>query len=114
MTGTGGETRPRDAGPSRHRGCSRGYAGPVTDPTARPARTSLGESAPVDPPHVPARGIALVGTAAWVVALVVSLLVPALHTGARSWWPWACLTGIALGVFAWGYIRRGRGNAAGA
>ncbi|KRE60605.1 DUF2530 domain-containing protein [Nostocoides sp. Soil756] len=86
----------------------------MTDKSPRPTRAPLGESAPVDPPSVPARSIALVGTGAWVLALVVCLLVPALHTGARSWWPWACVTGIALGVFAWAYIRRGRGNAAGA
>ena len=47
-------------------------------------------------------------------ALVVTLVVPALHTGARDWWPWACVTGIVLGGFAWWYVRRGRGNAAGA
>lgn len=86
----------------------------MTDETPRRARAPLGASAPVDPPHVPARSIAVVGTGLWLLALVLSLAVPALHTGERSWWPWACVTGIGLGVFAWWYIRRGRGNAVGA
>ena len=77
-------------------------------------RAGLGDSAPVDPPVVPTLGIVLVGTGLWALALVLTLLVPALHTGERSWWPWACVTGIALGGFAWWYVRRGRGNAAGA
>ncbi len=89
------------------------YAGAVTDETPRPART-LGSSAPVDPPDVPTRGIVLVGTGLWALALLVTLVVPALHEGERSWWPWACVSGMALGAFAWWYVRRGRGNAAGA
>lgn len=88
----------------------------MTDETPEPVHggNPFGDSAPVDPPHVPTLAIALVGTAAWTLALVATLLIPALHTGERSWWPWACVTGIALGVFAWWYVRRGRGNAVGA
>ena len=88
----------------------------MTDETTEPARasSSFGESAPVDPPNVPTRALILVGVALWLLALVVTLVVPALHTGERSWWPWACVTGLALGGFAWWYVRRGRGNAAGA
>jgi hypothetical protein len=52
------------------------------------------------------------GTLAWLVALVVTLIVPALHGAGRSWWPWACVAGVGIGVFGWFYIRRGRGNAA--
>ena len=55
-----------------------------------------------------------IGMACWFVALVVSVLVPALHTGDRSWWPWTCVAGIAGGALALLYVRRGRGNAAGA
>lgn len=51
------------------------------------------------------------GMAAWLVALVVTLVVPALHQGARDWWPWTCVGGIALGLFGFSYVRRGRGNA---
>ena len=52
------------------------------------------------------------GIALWGVALVVSLLVPALHEVERQWWPWACVAGIVGGTLALLYIRRGRGNAA--
>jgi cyanate permease len=51
------------------------------------------------------------GTAAWLVALVLTLAVPALHEGDRHWWPWACVAGVAIGVVGLVYIRRGRGNA---
>ena len=74
----------------------------------------LGEPAPSPPVTVPSKVVVAVGTAAWSVALVITLLVPALHTGDRSWWPWTCVTGIALGVFGWWYVGRGKGNAAGA
>lgn len=74
----------------------------------------LGEAAPVDAPTVSTRTVVVVGTALWAVALVVTLVVPALHTGERSWWPWTCVTGIGLGLFAAWYVRRGRGNAVGA
>ena len=114
-----------------------GYAGPVTteDPTAEspasaglepgvpvhPGGTvdaggtpghprptvALGSSAPTEPLAVPTRTIIGVGTAVWALALAVTLVVPALHTGERSWWPWACVAGIALGAFAWWYVGRG-------
>ena len=58
--------------------------------------------------------IVLGGIAAWVVALVVTLAVPDLRTGDRSWWPWTCVAGIALGLLGYVYLRRGRGNAEGA
>ena len=50
----------------------------------------------------------------WVLALVVTLVVPSLHTGDRSWWPWTCVSGIALGAIAWWYVGRGHDNAANA
>ena len=78
-----------------------------------PRAVPLGEVAPVEPVDVPTRTVVLVGTAVWVVALVVTLLVPALHTGSRSWWPWTCVTGIALGLFAWWYVGRGGRETAG-
>jgi hypothetical protein len=58
--------------------------------------------------------IVVAGTAAFAVALVVTLLVPSLHAGDRDWWPWACVSGLALGLIGLAYILRGRGNAAGA
>jgi len=82
------------------------------------ATTSVGGAAgapdrlrPVD---VPTGRVVLVGLALWALALVVVLAVPALHEGARSWWPWACVSGLGLGLLGYTYLRRGRGNAAGA
>jgi hypothetical protein len=83
-------------------------------PEAPRARNALGESAPVDAPGVSTWTVVLVGTGLWALALVVTLVVPALHTGDRSWWPWTCVTGIGLGAFAGWYVHRGRGNAVGA
>ena len=68
----------------------------------------------VAPAHVDSATIVVVGTALWAVALVVTLVVPSLHSGARDWWPWTCVTGLALGLLGLAYILRGRGNAAGA
>jgi hypothetical protein len=56
--------------------------------------------------------VVLVGTALWLVALALSLLVPALHRDSRSWWPWGALAGLLLGLLGLAYLRRGRGNAA--
>ena len=80
----------------------------------RPGTPPLGDVAPVEPLQVPTLALVAGGTGLWALALVVTLVVPALHSGERSWWPWACVTGIALGGFAWWYVRRGRGNAANA
>jgi hypothetical protein len=73
---------------------------------------ALGTSAPVEPLAVPTRPIIGVGIGLWVLALVVTLLVHDLHTGDRSWWPWTCVTGIALGAFASWYVGRGGVDAA--
>ena len=64
------------------------------------------------PLHVPTRRIIAVGMILWGIALVVTLAVPALHTGERSWWPWTCAFALGLGVFGLAYVARGRGNAA--
>lgn len=77
-------------------------------PEPRPTRPTPQQVQPltVDTAHV-----VLLGLALWVVALAVTLAVPVLHTGARGWWPWACVSGIVLGGLGLGYVRRGRGNA---
>ena len=95
------------AGPPIHAGHP-AHAGPPTH--AGPA-AALGSAAPTAPLDVPTRTIVVVGTAVWALALVVTLVVPSLHTGERSWWPWACVTGMALGAFAWWYVGRGAGDA---
>ena len=83
---------------------------------ARPSGigATLGVAAPTEAVSVPTRAVVAVGTGLWALALVLTLVVPALHEGERSWWPWSCVSGIALGGFAWWYVSRGRGNAAGA
>lgn len=55
-----------------------------------------------------------IGMILWGVALVVTLLVPALRTGDRAWWPWCAVAGIALGALGLAYLARRRGNAAAA
>ncbi|WP_404391743.1 DUF2530 domain-containing protein [Humibacillus xanthopallidus] len=65
----------------------------------------------IRPLHVPMLRVVEVGLTCWLVALIVILVVPALHEGDRGWWPWACVAGIALGSVGWAYLRRGRGNA---
>ena len=80
-----------------------GTAGPLDPPAGRP---------PLEPFHVQTVKVLVIGTSLWVVALVVTLFVPWMHQGARSWWPWACLAGAGLGLIGLLYLRRGRGNAA--
>lgn len=60
----------------------------------------------VDTPH-----IIWVGLTLWAIALVLTLVVPTLHTGDRSWWPWTAVSGLVLGGLGLAYVRRGRGNA---
>ncbi len=66
----------------------------------------------VGPLALPMLRIVEWGIAVWAAALVLSLALPTLHTGSRSWWPWCCGAGVALGGVGWAYLRRGRGNAA--
>lgn len=96
-----------------------GYPDPVTPddlsgglPTRSPGAGAEGS----EPPALPLRTgpVVLVGVALWAVALVVTLAVPALHTGDRHWWPWTCVAAMALGLLGYAYLRRGRGNAEGA
>jgi hypothetical protein len=71
---------------------------PGPRPTPQPLRVDTGR-------------VLLVGIALWLVALAVTLLVPALHEGERSWWPWVCVAAVVGGLLALTYVRRGRGNA---
>lgn len=64
------------------------------------------------PVAVPMTRIVAIGIGVWAVALVVTLVVPTLHEGPRSWWPWCCVAGLLLGLAGYAYLRRGRGNAA--
>jgi hypothetical protein len=68
---------------------------------------------PLQPMPVDLPRLVLTGTLIWVVALVVTLVVPTLHHGDRSWWPWTAVSGALLGAAGLAYLHRGRGNAAG-
>jgi hypothetical protein len=81
------------------------------DADGQPPRTDPPE---LEPLAVDTVRIVLAGTVLFAVALVVTLLVPSLHGGDRDWWPWACTSGLGLGLLGLAYIRRGRGNAAAA
>lgn len=69
---------------------------------------------PVRPVHVSMTRVVGIGMVVWAVALAIVLLVPALRTGERAWWPWCCVAGIALGALGLAYLSRRRGMAAGA
>ena len=71
---------------------------PGQRPTPQPLRVDTGR-------------VLLVGITLWLVALAVTLLVPSLHEGERSWWPWVCVAATVGGLLALTYVRRGRGNA---
>ena len=75
---------------------------------------AAGAPAPLQPLAVSSARVALWGAVAWLVALVLTLAVPALHEGDRHWWPWTCVAGVAIGAVGLVYIIRGRGNASGA
>jgi ABC-type nickel/cobalt efflux system permease component RcnA len=63
---------------------------------------------PAPPPPLEANDqlVAVAGTVAWAVALVVLLIVRSeLPAGAR-WWIWTCVAGLVLGLFAIWYVPR--------
>ncbi|MBP6997679.1 MAG: DUF2530 domain-containing protein [Phycicoccus sp.] len=68
----------------------------------------------LEPLRVPTRRIIIIGQIGWVIALALTLAIPSWHSGDRSWWPWTCVAGLALGGIGYVYVSRGRGNAAGA
>ncbi|WP_291881221.1 DUF2530 domain-containing protein [Cellulomonas sp.] len=51
--------------------------------------------------------VMLVGTAVWLVALAVCVVLAAV--GSATWMPvWVCVAGIAAGAFGWDWARRHR------
>lgn len=76
-----------------------------------PAEASADDLLPV---KVDVLRVVEIGIALWVVALVLTLVIPTLHQDERDWWPWTCVAGVGLGALAWVYIKRGRGNASAA
>lgn len=99
---------PQDPEATRRTDCFPGVSEPGTEAVADAAPATL------EPLRVPTRRIIIAGQVGWVIALVVTLVVPSLHSGERSWWPWTCVAALALGVIGYVYVSRGRGNAAGA
>lgn len=88
------------------------------DDGAGAARTSSGSAGSAEAagyPPMPVKTVTVikVGMAVWAVALVVTLVVPALREGDRHWWPWTAVAGLVLGTLGYLYVRRGRGNAEG-
>jgi Protein of unknown function (DUF2530) len=63
---------------------------------------------PAPPPPLEANDqlVAMVGTAAWAVALVVLLIVRSELPAGSRWWIWTCVAGLALGLFAVWYVPR--------
>ena len=51
-----------------------------------------------------------IGIALWGAALLVSLLVPALHEADRQWWPWVCVAGLVGGGITLLFVRHGPGR----
>jgi Protein of unknown function (DUF2530) len=80
--------------------------------TPAPSEDVTSGPPPLEPLHVNVARLVLLGTAVWAVVLVVILVVPRLHSGGRSWWPWTAVAGLLLGLVGLAYLHRGRGNAA--
>jgi Protein of unknown function (DUF2530) len=80
--------------------------------TPAPSEHATSGPPPLEPLHVNVARLVLIGTAVWAVVLVLTLVVPGLHSGGRSWWPWTAVAGLVLGLAGLAYLHRGRGNAA--
>jgi hypothetical protein len=61
-----------------------------------------------EPLQVNERRIVLVGLVAWVIALVVLLVFfrDDLRRHDADWWLWACVVGIALGLYGLRFVSR--------
>ena len=79
--------------------------------------TSEQAARPSPPPPLEANDqvVIWVGTAGWVVALVVLLIVRDSLPPGQRWWIWTCVCGVAFGLFGLWYVprlKRGRARAA--
>jgi ribosomal protein L32 len=52
------------------------------------------------------RRVTIVGTAAWAVALAVTLVLHEQIPASDRWWIWTCAVGVAMGLFALWYVPR--------
>jgi len=50
------------------------------------------------------RQVTIVGTVAWAVALVVTLVLREQIPAGSRWWIWTCVVGVAMGLFAVWYV----------
>lgn len=81
-------------------------AGGAPELPAGPPARSAATSKPVDTDGV---RTVTIGTALWVVALVVLLLFRGrLDEAGNGWWLWTCLAGAGLGLLGIEYTRRRR------
>lgn len=85
----------------------------VTEPTGPAGDDAPREVTPMEV-AVPTLVVVRWGLALWALALVVIVAVPDLRSGERSWWVWVPVAALVLGGTGYLYLRRGRGNAAGA
>jgi uncharacterized protein DUF2530 len=76
-----------------------------------PRASGAGPGEELQPLAVSSIRVVIWGQVGWLVALAFILLVPELHQGRRDWWPWVPVAGLAIGLFGYAYLRRGRGNA---
>ena len=81
---------------------------------SRPAESAELSADDLLPVKVDVLRVLEIGIVCWVIALVLTLVIPALHGDGRGWWPWTCVSAIIGGAVDWGYVRRGRGTAAAA
>ena len=63
---------------------------------------------PTPPPPLEANDqlVAVAGTIAWAVALIVLLIIRSELPAGTRWWVWSCVAGVALGLFAIWYTPR--------
>ena len=52
------------------------------------------------------RRVTIAGTAAWAVALAVTLVLRGQIPASDRWWIWTCAVGVAIGLFALWYVPR--------
>ncbi|MFM5904172.1 MAG: DUF2530 domain-containing protein [Microbacteriaceae bacterium] len=50
--------------------------------------------------------LVLVGLILWCLALAVFVIFPATVPATRPWWPWTCVIGIILGIYAFFKVQK--------
>ena len=61
---------------------------------------------PTEPLDVDGVSAMTYGTAAWVIALLVLLLIGVRPSDPNGWWLWVCALGAGIGLALMGYTRR--------